>query len=329
MAELEIKGIGSIEEIKAAYFNQGALRQPNYRLCQINVRGSRYYYNMNENGCEFYPSVTTLIHNVAPENKILTEWKLALGKEAAEAFTMERANYGSMIHGFLQELVVTRKFNLDEIREKMLAYVKNHRLPDSFVDIHETEAREDMLSFAKWMKDYDVVPYAVEISLYHPELKYAGMTDLVCNLRKYPVGDKHGDERVDAIVDFKTSRKGFHSEHIWQLEMYRLAWNLHFPDLPITEIANIRPKDWASTVKKQVSYEFIWQTEDPEVQKVPLLLELFKLEEQKSRNIAIVSGTIDLNESLDSNIQVKTLEQIVLERSKDLEEAEETDESLF
>lgn len=329
MAELKINGVGTIEEIRAAYYNQNALRQPNYRLCQVNIHGQRFYYDLNGDVCTFYPSVTTVIRNVAPENRILNEWRMALGKEAADAFTNERAEYGSMIHGFLQELLVTRKFHLDEIREKIKTYADYHKLQEGFVDAHEQEAKEDMLAFAKWMQDYDVQPYAIEVALYHPEYKYAGMIDCVCNMRKYPKGDKHGDERVDAICDFKTTRKDFRPEHIWQLEMYRLAWNLLFPDLPINEIANVRPKDWASTVKKEVSYGFEWQTESEEVKKVPIYLQLIPFMAESMKKLPIVGGTINLDGDLSSNVRVMTLEDIVVENSKHLEETEETDGGLF
>lgn len=324
--EIEIKGVGTIEEIKAAYYNANALRQPNYRLCQINAGGMRYYYNLNESGCEFYPSVTTIIRKCAPENFILTEWKLTLGKEAAEAYTLERANYGSMVHGFLEELIVTRSFPLDEMRERIKHYAEIHSLPPSFVDVHEQEAKEDMLAFAKWMKDYDVRPLAVECAIYHPTLKYAGLIDIVADLRKYPIGDKHGDERVRAIVDAKTTRKDFHAEHIWQLEMYRLAWNELFPDLEINEIANIRPKAWSSTAKKAISYGFEWQTDSTEVAKVPYIIELFKLEESESRKVALIGGTINLDNDIEDNLNVMTLEEVVVERSKELTAHDDDDD---
>lgn len=315
---VEIAAGTTIEEIKAAYFNENALRQPTYRLCQINARGSRYYYNINEAGkAEFYPSVTTLIRKVAPENTFLTEWKLSLGKAAADAYTQERAFYGSFIHTQLQELLVTRHYPLDEIRERLKKYAETNNLLAAFVDAHEEEAKEDILSFAKWAIDYDVKPYAIEVALYHRELKYAGLTDCVANMRKYPVGDKRGDERVDAIVDFKTTRKEFHDEHAIQLELYRLAWNLEFPDLPIDHIANVAPKAWSGTARKAVSYRFEWQTGNPVLKRIPFLIGLYQLEaDEESRKIALVSGEINLDNGIDSNISVQTLEEIVANRTE-------------
>lgn len=335
----------TIEEMQAIFFNTEALREPNYRLCQLNTHGNRYYYKMNEEGVEFYPSVTTILRKVAPENHFLTEWRLSLGKEAADAYTMERARYGTFVHGLLQELIITRKFDLDAVREKLEKYVEREKLPYGFVDAHEEEVKEDMISFATWVIDYDVQPLAVEIALYHPVYKFAGMLDLVCNMRTLPISDEKkeiekaaGDEkklakiaekyapRVDAIVDFKTTRKEFVDDHALQLGMYRLSWNETFPDRPIEHLANVAPKNWTGTAKKVPSYRFEWQTENPVLRRIPPILELYKLEEEESRKVTLIGGEIDLNNKpLTNNVAVYTLEELIAERSKDKEAEVEAD----
>ena len=57
----------TVEEIRAVYFNADALKEPAYRLFQLNSDGHRYYYRFNDAGePEFYPSVTTLLKQVMP-----------------------------------------------------------------------------------------------------------------------------------------------------------------------------------------------------------------------------------------------------------------------
>lgn len=322
----------SAEQIKAVFFDQDALREPSYKLCQLNARGQRFYYVANEEGVELYPSVTTILKKVMPENKILTDWKVALGKDASEAYTMERARFGSFVHGQLQQLMITRTYCLDTMREAMSMYAERENLPVSFVDEHIDEAKYDILSFAKWMKDYDVRPLAVEIALYHPVLKYAGMLDCVCSMKKYPTGDKKDNgERAVVIVDFKTTTKDFRDEHAIQLGLYRDMWNLSFPDVPITEIANVSPKAWWNTVKKQVSYNFEWQTENEVLKQIPYLLELYKLLPEETRRIAVCGGTVNLDKDLEPNVTVLTMEDLVQkgrEKMKE-EEAVEEDDNLF
>lgn len=314
----------TIEEIKAAFFDANALRQPTYRLFQVNSKGQRYYCNPDENGIVLHPSVTTILKSVMPENKFLTEWRMALGKEASESYTMDRARFGTFVHGLLQELVITRKFNIDSIHDKLSAYIEREKLPMSFID-HEDEAKYDMLSFAKWMHDYDVRPLAVEICLYHPELGFAGMIDTACSLRKYPLGDKRGDERIPcALIDYKTTTKDFHDEHAIQLGLYREMWNLTFPDMPVVALANVSPKEWWNTAKKQVSYNFEWQTDNPVLLQIPHLIELYKLLPKKDKKIVICTGEISVDSGVDSNVTILSLEEAIENSMNERAEVEET-----
>ena len=61
MGAYEIAQDITAEQMSAVFFDSHALREPNYRLCQLNARGQRYYYVMNEDGTELYPSVTTIL----------------------------------------------------------------------------------------------------------------------------------------------------------------------------------------------------------------------------------------------------------------------------
>ena len=324
------KGITS-EQMEAMFFNNVELREPNYRLYQLNSRGKRYYYTFEGDEPVFYPSVTTMLSAVMPENKILTEWKLSLGKEKAEAYTMERANYGSFVHGQLARMMIAGKYNLDLVREELGKYCERNGLPDSFVDLHEEEAKADLVAFAKWMYDYDVKPLAVEISL-RSELGYAGTIDLPCNMRLYSREDKkHSDDntRINAICDYKTGKKGFHDDNAIQLELYRMMWNENF-DMNIDRIFNVAPKDWRGTVKKIPSYNFVEQTDNPVLNRIPAYLELFRLMDDEDRKITICSGEIDLSSGENKNVEVLTLsEMIKSHKQEDVAEEEEISDSLF
>lgn len=340
----------TIEEMKAQYFDSQALHEPNYRLYQLNSRGKRYYYMFDENGNPiFYPSVTTILKNVMPENVQLTEWKLSLGKEQSLAYSLERASYGTFIHGQLAELMISRTYPLDEIHERLSKYAERENLPIAFVEDHEEEAKADIVAFAKWMRDYDVRPYAVEVSIYSPTLKIAGMIDLVCNMREKPISEEQkaleklqekldkaeGDEkkvkvimeaidavkgdfskRIDAIVDFKSGKKGFYDGYAIQLELYRQMWNENYLEHPIYHIFNIAPKEWTKTVKKVPSYSSEEQTENKVLLRVPYLLELYKLMDAETRNITVISGNLTLdNEDDMANVRIYSLEELVKTRS--------------
>lgn len=317
------------EEMRAMFFNATILREPSYCLRQLNSRGKRYYYTFLDDEPVFFPSVTTILRNVMPENRFLTEWKLSLGKEESLAYTMERARYGSFVHGQIAELMISRRYDLDCVRERLARFVEREQLPLGFVDAHEEEAKADIKAFSKWMRDYDVQPLAVEVALYSPTHGYAGMLDCVCSLRKYAKDDKKNGsntERINTIVDFKSGKKGFYDDYAIQLELYRIMWNENFPDTPIERIFNIAPKDWLKTVKKQPSYSFEEQTENPVLRKIPHLLALNALEEEEMKKITIVHGKIDLDSEEDNNVEILSLAELIKSHQK--AQVAETEEEL-
>lgn len=329
LGAIEIAQNITTEEIKAMFFDANALRVPPYRLMQLNSRGNRYYYIEGEDKIELMPSVTTVLSRVMPRNPILEKWRADLGWEKADAYTMERAAVGSLVHTLIQGMMITRTFNLDSVRDSLAKYVETNRLPLSFME-HEEEIKAMLISFALWMQEYDVRPLGIEVALYHPILKYAGLTDCVADMRRYPVGDKHGDERIIALCDFKTTTKEFRDEHAIQLAMYREAWNIWFPETPITEIANVAPKDWMGTARKKPSYRFEWQTENPVIAQLPHLIELYKLLDAEQKKVVRFKGTISLDKSLEDNVEVLALEDLVKLRSEAKNEpSDEDNESLF
>lgn len=327
----EQKGNGmTLEQMKALYFDADALQEPNYRLWQLNTKGGRYYYTFNPEGEPvFFPSVTTILRRVMPENKFLTDWKLSKGKEEAEAYTMERASYGTFIHGQLASLAAMGEYDLDGVRDALVEFVAREKLPAGFVDAHEDEAKADIVAFARWMWDYDVKPYAIEVALFSPSGGYAGMIDLACNLRiisrteeaekRAKAGDDEkklakiaeaAAQRIDAIVDFKTGKKGFYDEYAIQLELYRRMWNENFTR-PIERIFNIAPKDWTRTAKKAVSYSFEEQTDNPVLNRVDLYLKLSALMQDEDKTIVQIGGKISLNNPGTECVKLYKLPELV------------------
>lgn len=346
---MEQKQLGfgtTAEEMKAMYFNASEMKDVPYRLYQLNTRGERYYYvfDKDENPI-FYPSVTTILHRVAPENKVLTDWKLKLGKEQADAYTAERAAYGTFIHGQLESMIIAQRYNLDALQDELVKYVEREKLPQGFAESHIEEAKADMVAFARWMWDYDVKPIAVEVALYSPTMEVAGMTDLVASIRSIPRSEEQkfidkckGDaekekkvramcgERINGIVDFKSGKKGFYESYEMQLEIYRRMWNETFPECEIDRIFNLAPKDWMGTAKKIPSYNFEEQTNKPSLAKVDIILQLYKAcEADAERKIVNISGIIDLSKEDNNNVQIYTLSELVKNAPKDTEELEETE----
>lgn len=303
--ELEIAPGMTVEQMQALFFNN-ALIEPPYKVWQLNSKGHRYYYRYNEAGePEFYPSVTTILSQTLPKSPFLVEWIASKGMEEAERYKAERAAYGTFMHSQFEELLINRAYNLDALKGKLKDYIDFNKLPDNFI-YYADDLKKDVLAFAQFVIDYDVKPIAVEIALVHPLLGYAGMIDCPCTMLKKP----GGDERINAIVDFKSGRKGFYEDCELQLHLYRDMWNYNFEKFPIDRVFNFSPKDW----RKKPTYNLKDQTDSPNAAKIPALLQIAGIENDKKENIfTSVSGAILLNEQTDlmANITTLTLSELV------------------
>lgn len=303
----------TVEEMTAMFFD-GALIEPPYKVWQLNSKGHRYYYKFDDNGTpEFYPSVTTILSQTLPKAPHLIQWIANKGIEEAERYKGERAAYGTFMHAAFEELLINRAYDLDGLKGKLKEYIEVYRLPDDFI-YYADDLKKDVLAFAQFVLDYDVRPLAVEIALVHPYYKYAGMIDCPCTM----LAKIGGDERINAIVDFKSGRKGFYEESEIQLGMYRDMWNVNFEQFPVTRIFNFSPKDW----RKRPSYNLKEQTDSPNIRKIPYLLEIAAIEDEKKDNtFTSVNGMVLLDNAPDLTQNVKSLSLAGLIKTKAPKEA--------
>jgi hypothetical protein len=295
----------TVEEMTAMFFD-GALIEPPYKVWQLNSKGHRYYYKFDDNGnTEFYPSVTTILSQTMPQSPFLIKWIADKGIDEAERYKAERAAYGTFMHAQFEELIINRFYDLDGLKAKLKDYIDNNKLPADFI-YYADDFKKDILAFAQFMLDYDVKPLAVEIALVHPVYNYAGMIDFPCNMLVKP----DSTERINAIVDFKSGRKGFYEEAEIQLHLYLMMWNENFPDIPIDRVFNFSPKDW----RKKPTYNLKDQTDSPNAKKIPYILGLAAIEDEKRDNtFTAVSGEIllDNKPDLTNNIVSLTLAELV------------------
>lgn len=302
---MEIAPGMTVEEIRAVYFNADALKEPAYRLFQLNSDGYRYYYRFNDAGePEFYPSVTTLLKQVMPTPPALLDWMITNGKDGSTEKRDLAAAYGTFMHGEFEKLIINRRYDFDSVPAAMLAYMERENLPEKVFAEWLPKIRKDVLAFAQFIKDWNVKPLAVEIGLYHPQFHYAGCLDLPCVM----TDPKNGKSLV-AIVDFKSGRKGFYEEHELQLHLYREMWNVHYPETPVTRVFNFSPKDW----RKSPTYNLKDQTDSANAKKLPYLLALATIEDEKRDNtLTIIRGVLDLDKGkISDNILNLSLAELI------------------
>ena len=299
----------TVEEMTAMFFDEKTLIEPPYKVWQLNSKGHRYYYRYDDNGNpEFFPSVTTILSQTLPKAPHLIQWIANKGIEEAERYKGERAAYGTFMHAAFEELLINRAYDLDGLKGKLKEYIEVYRLPDDFI-YYADDLKKDVLAFAQFVLDYDVRPLAVEIALVHPYYKYAGMIDCPCTM----LAKIGGDERINEIVDFKSGRKGFSEESEIQLGMYRDMWNVNFEQFPVTRIFNFSPKDW----RKRPSYNLKEQTDSPNIRKIPYLLEIAAIEDEKKDNtFTSVNGMVLLDNAPDLTQNVISLSLAELIKTK-------------
>lgn len=295
----------TVEEIRAVYFNADALKEPAYRVFQLNSDGYRYYYRFNPDGTpEFYPSVTTLLKQVMPTPAALLDWMVANGKEGSTEKRDIAAAYGTFMHGEFEKLIINRRYDFDNVPATLLAYMEREHVPESLFSQWLVKVRKDVLAFAQFVKDYNVKPLAVEIGLVHPKFRYAGCLDLPCVMTVSKMA-----ETFTALVDFKSGRKGFYEEHELQLHLYREMWNVNYPEMPVARVFNFSPKDW----RTKPTYNLKDQTDSVNARKLPYLLALASIEDEKRDNaLTIVRGVLDLdNGKIADNILTLSLADLI------------------
>jgi len=299
----------TVEEIRAVFFNADALKEPPYRVFQLNSDGYRYYYRYNEFGePEFYPSVTTLLKQVMPTPPALLDWIAANGKEGSTEKRDIAAAYGTFMHAQFETLLINRRYDFDNVPYVLSEYMDRESVPESLFSQWIVKIRKDVLAFAQLVRDYNIKPLAVEIGLVHPQFHYAGCLDLPCVMTDPKTG-----KTFTAIVDFKSGRKGFYEEHELQLHLYREMWNVNFESVPIERVFNFSPKDWRGS---KPTYNLKDQTDSVNARKLPYLLALATIEDEKRDNtLTIVHGVLELDRGkIADNVLTLSLAELI--RSK-------------
>lgn len=298
------------EQMTAVYFNADALKEPNYRLYQLNGDGHRYYYRYENNVPVFYPSVTTMLKQVMPTSPFLIKWMIENGAEGSAEKRDLAAAYGTFMHAQFETLLIQRCYDLDSVGGVLLDYMDRNNLPEKFYGDNIDRIRKDIFAFAQFVKDYNVRPLAIEIALVHPEHHYAGMLDLPCIMTDSKTG-----QDFRAIVDFKSGRKGFYEEHELQLFLYRDIWNYNYPDIEITRLFNFAPKDWRGV---KPTYTLAEQTNKPSAAKIPALLELARIADGEMDNtFTVISGVLTLDDYKPAeHITALSLAELITSKSK-------------
>lgn len=280
MSEIEI------QSNEALYFSE-ALERPTYRLFRKDGGDTRWYYRPDTD--RFYASVTSIIKSTMPTPYPLIQWMIKNGSDH-EDIRDERASYGTWLHIQLASLLINGEYDLDTLESQAELGVVGAGLDPTKISWYD-DAKKDILSFAQFVADHQVSPIAIEIMLSSSD-GYAGAVDLVCEMnigtgQNGSILKRDGDgERITAIVDVKSGKKGFWESHEIQLHMYWKMWSENFPDTPVSRLFNWAPKDWRSSP----TFSLKDQTESSSAAKIPHLLSLFDIDSKGGPPSRLVVG---------------------------------------
>lgn len=195
----------------------------------------RYYQTVAGN----FPSVSTIIRNLRPpqQQAILDKWRERTPKEVRDA-VKERGNY---LHSSIEKYFRTGR--LEENLQIDSAVLELEDPRDYWQGIYQT-----LKGHTASTLELGANTLAIEYSIYHPELRYAGTLDWL--------GYWNGEL---TLIDFKTTSKrkrlDFLIEQRLQLAAYKQAVEFHH-DLQITQTAVI------FFVKNSASQIFYFEGED-------------------------------------------------------------------
>jgi len=319
-----------IEDLIDILFDEKRLVRPERELYRLQIDGDRVYYYFDDKGEPvFKQSVTTAIRNNTPTSPFLLKWYADLGWEEANRYRDERAAFGTFLHIQIEQFLVHRFIDLDEVDRALESYAEIERLAPGFAKKHSREAKKGILAFVAFYQDYEVDPLAVEISLPSELYNLAGMLDLVGEIsieetgywgEVYKSGEKKGKpketkkkNRIRAIVDFK-SGKNFYDDHAHQLEIYRRIWNENFPDYQIERIFNWSPKDWTGY---SPSFNLKEQTTNPVLEKLDNILAMNEIDQsKKNASATIYEGQLYPGTDLSTVVKVIDYRDIVKARKE-------------
>jgi hypothetical protein len=192
MNNIEIK---TVEKILPDFINENWLIEPEYYNYRINYNGQRFYARCYENRLEngeieynvlTAPSFSAIYNKVVPLGYGLQEWYKNLTKEQIEFNSHNSAIYGTIFHILCGRILRGEKILVDElyINTEIERYCQeeDENLEDlkKWIKNEKRRLLLDLLAFTKWIKDFKVIPIAIEYPVFSD--KCAGTIDLIAKI---------------------------------------------------------------------------------------------------------------------------------------------------
>lgn len=345
-------GIG-LEQPTADFIDSDLLEQPD-PIYRIDSRGDRFYYTLDaNNNPTFYGSVTSIKSQVSPTPKAFIDKQIQMGKREYRSYVENRQQLGTLFHILASEATIQGYFDFDTLQDRIDMYALGadtndinrliKRIKDSDTDFQSSEALIDimrrprkveytearygkpswhyelsrgLMAWLQFMRDYDVKPIAVELSLWHPD-GFANTIDLICSRYKNKYTDKtpqKNRKRINTVLDWKTG--GIYSGHEVQLAFNRRSLRFHYPSLKVDKVENWTYRENSRTTP----YYCKNQTDRCTEEQLDAMLQIWRQKgNDKPKDVEQLSGSISSENVSMDNYQSINIEEFIKQKHEQKE----------
>jgi len=274
----------NIELLQALFQTEGFAKQvakiQGEKIYRVEIGGLRHY--RRESG-RIYKSLTTFLDAVMPSNKFLNRWREQMavelgGGDKAEEYVQKTADYGTALHIAVAEYCRNSGVEWSEFEQWAFTFLGDMGFQNSTLSYAHAELINDFAALLQFFHDYRVEVIAVELPVW-TDAGVATLIDLIVEMDAKNYTEKTEIEkrqRMKAIINLKSGKKGFFENHVFQLDGERQMFNETYGGIfgNVDTVCNLAPNDWRETP----TYKFKNQTEEANAisPQFSLLIELGK-----------------------------------------------------
>ncbi len=283
----------AFELINTEYFDQDAIRLPDYKVGRVNYGRGRSYVKIMDGELEqpfrLYTSLTTAINTCAPMEDTLLQWYCKHGYEEANRLVRLSQEYGTLMHIEIGKYLMMNYYDFDQVDTVVQEYLNANNFFDKGVNEWAENLKYDVTAFIAFAQEHNVKPLGIEYVLLSDKYGFGTLIDLVCKMtivekgffgEVYKSGEKKGgpkeskrEREITACINFKSGRHQFYRSNGIQAVCEKMLWEENFPDVPLEATYNWSPKDWISVP----SYNLKDWTGEVELAEIVSILSLAEL----------------------------------------------------
>lgn len=325
------------ELVPTEWFDQTAIRLPNYKVGRVNYGQGRSYVRLNEDGTlespfRLYTSLTTAINSCAPMEQPLLEWYCKHGLAEAKRLLKLSQMYGTLMHMEIGTYLMLNYYDFDTIQERVSSYLSENNYWQPETDDWANDLKYDIAAFIAFAQEYEVKPLGIEYVLLSNR-GFGTLIDLVCKMNipvkgewgeVYKTGDKKGQPKETTqivekvcVINFKSGKHGFYRSNGIQIECERQLWEENFPDVKIDCAMNWAPKEWTSAPAWSLK-DWTGEIEQAEIDAVLALAEIRYASKAINKKYMDIQGQAFSTRPVSDCIKTQTAEEYCLTRYTDL-----------